>query len=280
MSRATDADALEQVELDLLLEGIYRRYGYDFRDYAMSSLRRRIRARVRAEGAGSIAGLEEKVLHDPSCLERLVHSLSINVSSMFRDPELYLTLRRQVIPVLRTYPFLRIWHAGCSTGEEVYSMAILLMEEGLYDRSRIYATDMNESVLQQAKAGIFPLKAMRTYTANYIKAGGQASFSEYYTAQYDNAIFRPDLKRNLVFAQHNLVSDGMFNEFHVIFCRNVLIYFNKELQARVHKLLLHSLAPLGYLCLGSKESLKFSAHEDAYVDVDPVERVYRKVRAH
>lgn len=274
----TSPDDLEQVEIDLLLEGVYRRYGYDFRDYALSSLRRRLRERVRAEGLTTISGLKERVLHDSHCLERLVQHLSVNVSAMFRDPGLYRALREKVIPVLRTYPFLRIWHAGCAGGEEVYSMAILLQEEGLYERSRLYATDMNVAVLRQARDGIYPLKLMKQYTSNYIMAGGTESFSKYYTAQYESALFRPELRKNIIFAEHNLVTDGPFNEFHLIVCRNVLIYFNQELQSRVHALLFESLVRFGFLCLGSKETLRHLPHAPAYREVDAEEKIYRKTR--
>ena len=276
MTQAATVGQLEEVEIELLLEGVYRHYGYDFRDYALSSLRRRIWQRVRAEQCKTISGLKEKVLHEPEAMERLLLGLSISVSAMFRDPGLYQAFRRKVVPHLRTYPFIRIWHAGCSTGEEVYSMAILLEEEGLYERCRIYATDMNETVLQKAREGIFPLAAMRQYTANYLQAGGKAAFSGYYTAAYDGAIFRPSLKRNVVFAQHNLASDGPFNEFQVVVCRNVMIYFNEKLQARVHRLFLESLARRGFLCLGAKESMKFSPHEGAYEEVDGREKIYRR----
>ena len=278
VSALARTDELEEMEIALLLEGVYRLYGYDFRNYAASSLKRRIRERVRAEGLATISGLKERVLHDPACMDRLVASLSINVSSMFRDPGLYLALREKVVPRLRTYHFIRVWHAGCSTGEEVYSMAILLHEEGLYQRSRLYATDMNGSVIRKARDGIFPLKHMKQYTADYLKAGGKTSFSEYYTAQYDSAIFRPSLKDNLIFAEHNLATDAAFNEFHVIMCRNVMIYFNKALQARVHRLFLDSLIRFGFLCLGSKESLMHSAHQEHYVEVDAVEKIYRRIR--
>ncbi len=276
MSQAPAVEQLEEVEIELLLEGIYRHYGYDFRDYALSSLRRRIWQRVRAEHCTTISGLKEKILHEPDAMERLLLGLSISVSAMFRDPDMYVAFRRKVVPMLRTYPFIRIWHAGCSTGEEVYSMAILLEEEGLYERSRIYATDMNETVLQKAHDGIYPLAAMRQYTANYIHAGGKAAFSDYYTAAYDGAIVRPTLRRNVVFAQHNLASDGPFNEFQVIVCRNVMIYFNPTLQARVHALFLESLSRRGFLCLGAKETLKFSPYESAYEEVDHREKIYRR----
>jgi len=272
----THPEDLEDVEIELLLEGVYRRYGYDFRDYALSSLRRRIRERVREERLTTVSGLKERVLHDPEAMERLAHGLSINVSTMFRDPDLYRVFRSKVVPILRTYPFIRIWHAGCSTGEEVYSMAILLHEEGLYERARLYATDINETVLHKAKSGIFPLKAMKQYTADYQQAGGKAAFSEYYTAEYESAIFRPSLRDNIVFAQHNLATDGAFNEFHAILCRNVMIYFNKPLQARVHTLFLNSLVQFGFLCLGAKETLTYTPAEAAYDEVDGAQKIYRR----
>jgi chemotaxis protein methyltransferase CheR len=196
---------------------------------------------------------------------------------MFRDPGFYKAFRETCVPMLRTYPFIRIWHAGCSTGEEVFSMAILLEEEGLYDRALLYATDINDVVLQRARQGIFPLERMQEYTENYLKAGGKRSFSEYYTAKYDGAIFAPSLTRNIVFSQHNLVTDRSFSEFHVIFCRNVLIYFDRELQNRVHSLFYDSLVMFGVLALGSKESLKFSQYEGCYEKLSPTEKLYRKV---
>src|SRR3954464_14751392 len=270
--------ALEEVEVQLLTEGIYRHYGFDFRDYSLPSLRRRIWKRVYAEGLGTISGLQEKVLHDGQCMERLVLDLSINTTAMFRDPTFYAAFREKVVPMLRTYPFARIWHAGCSTGEEVYSMAILLREEGLYERARIYATDINEVVLQRAKAGIFPLERMQEYTDNYIRAGGKKSFSEYYTAKYGGALFDQTLTKNVVFSQHNLVTDGSFSEFNVILCRNVLIYFDKTLQSKVHGLFYDSLATFGVLVLGSKETLRFMAHEDCYQQIAPPEKIFRKVK--
>jgi chemotaxis protein methyltransferase CheR len=276
-SGAGRAAPLEDVEIALLLEGIYRHYGHDFRDYAMSSLRRRLRFLMLSEGARTISGLKERVLHDPAAMDRLLLGLSINVSAMFRDPSFYLALRTRVVPILRTYPFVRIWHAGCATGEEVFSTAILLQEAGIYDRCRVYATDFNEAVLRQAREGIFPLKHMKSYTENYIRAGGARSFSEYYTARYDSAILRPDLKKNVVFAQHNLALDTSFNEFHLIMCRNVMIYFNKALQGRVLDLFRASLVRQGFLCLGSKETLKGTAQEDAFSEFDAAERIYRAV---
>lgn len=272
-----DPNELEDLEIYLLLEGIYRYYGFDFRDYAMASLKRRIWNAIRAENLSSVSALQDKVLHDIECMERFLLGLSVNVTAMFRDPSFYIAFREQAIPLLKTYPFIRIWHAGCSTGEEVYSMAILLFEEGLYDRCRIYATDMNELVLRKAKDGIFPLNSMRDYTQLYLQAGGKKSFSEYYTAAYDGAIFRSFLKENIVFSTHNLVTDASFNEFNVILCRNVLIYFNKLLQERVHKLFYESLKISGVLGLGRHELLKSTPYEHCYKELNQQERLYWRV---
>jgi len=269
---------LEQIEIELLLEGIYQQYGFDFRSYAYASIRRRLWKRIEAEGLSTISGLQDQVLHNPSMMEKLLLDLSINVTSMFRDPSFYRVFREQVVPTLRTYPFIRIWHAGCATGEEVYSMAILLEEEGLYERSRIYATDINEVVLQKAKSGIFPLDRMQEYTENYIATGGKRAFSDYYTARYGGALFSPGLTKNVVFSQHNLVTDRSFSEFNVILCRNVLIYFDKTLQSRVLTLFYDSLAMFGVLALGSKESLRFSPYEECYEQINGPEKIYRKVR--
>jgi chemotaxis protein methyltransferase CheR len=268
---------LEQLEVELLLEAVYRRYGFDFRQYAQASLKRRLWRRASAEGASSISELQARLLHDPPSMERLLLDLSINVTSMFRDPTFYLAFREKVVPMLRTYPFTRIWCAGCSTGEEVYSLAIVLEEEGLYDRTRIYATDINETVLATAKAGIFPLDKMQQYTQNYIRGGGRHDFSRYYVAAYEAAQFSSALTENVVFAQHNLAMDRAFNEFNVIVCRNVMIYFDKPLQDRVHELFYESLERFGVLALGHKESLAFTLLADRYEELDPAERVYRKV---
>lgn len=269
---------LEQIEIELLLSGIHRLYGYDFRNYALPSLRRRIWHHVHAEGLTSISALQDKVLHDRDCFERLVYNLSIPVTEMFRDPELFLTFRKKVVPLLRTYPYIRIWHAGCSTGEEVYSMAILLHEEGLYDKARIYATDMNSKSLQQAKEGVYDIKRMKQYTKNYLEAGGNRSFSEYYTAKYNSVIFHPFLKKNMIFAEHNLATDRSFNEFNVIFCRNVMIYFNDELRNHVHGLFHESLSHFGILVLGAKETIHFTDFSDSYEALDRVEKIYRKIK--
>ena len=270
-------DDLEEIELALLLEGVFRKYGFDFREYAAASLRRRVWRRVHAEGLTTISELQARLLHDPACMERLLLDLSINVTAMFRDPSFYSSFRSKVVPQLRTYPFTRIWVAGCSTGEEVYSLAILLREEGLYDRTRIYATDINESVLDSARTGVFPLEKMREYTQNYIKARGTQAFSEYYVAKYDGAQFQRSLIDNVVFAQHNLVSDRSFNEFNVIVCRNVMIYFDRVLQDRVHDHFYESRVTSGGLGLGHNESVRFSPHADQFEELDPVEKLYRKV---
>jgi chemotaxis protein methyltransferase CheR len=269
---------VEDLEVELLLEGVFRRYGFDFREYATSSIRRRILEFVRTEGLSSVSALQDRVLHDTDAMDRMLQALTVHVTSMFRDPNFYLAFREQVVPFLRTYPFTRIWHAGCATGEEVYSMAILLIEEGLYDRCRIYATDMNDGVLHKAREGIFPLSAMQEYTTNYLRAGGRRSFSEYYTSGYDHAIFRPALRERVVFAQHNLATDSSFNEFQVIICRNVMIYFDRQLQDRVYKLFSESLVRLGVLALGRRESLRFTAVEDQYDALDERERIFRKMR--
>jgi len=271
--------SVEAIELDLMLEGIYRHYGFDFRNYAMSSLRRRVWNFIREEHVGSISLLQDRILHNHAWFERFLYALSVNVSAMFRDPHFYRVFRQEVVPLLKTYPFIRIWLAGVSMGEEVYSLAILLLEEGIYDRCRIYATDINDAVLKKAKEGIYPMDQMQmqTYTNNYIKAGGTRSFSDYYTAAYDRVILKSSLRDNVVFAQHNLATDASFNEFHVILCRNVMIYFNSELQAHVHDLLHGSLVMFGILGIGAKETLKFTPHGHAYEEIDNTARLYRRI---
>ena len=272
-----ETDQVEALELELLLEAVFRLYGYDFRDYARTSMRRRVANIMRQEGVESISALQDRVLHDRACWERFLNGLSVNVSAMFRDPGFFLAFRQHAVPLLRTYPFIRIWQAGCSLGEEAFSLAILLEEEGLYDRTLIYATDINDATLRQARDGIYPAELMQKYTQNYLHSGGQRSFSEYYTARYELAMLRPALQRNIVFSQHNLVSDAPFNEFNVILCRNVMIYFNRTLQQRVHNLLYESLSMWGYLGLGRSESVRFSQHEHCYEPVSERERLYRKI---
>ncbi len=269
-------NSLEDLELSLLLEGVFHRYGYDFRNYSRASLTRRVQARVQAEELSSISELQARVLHDSAAFERFFVGLTVHVTAMFRDPGYYAAFRQKVVPWLRTLPFLRVWVAGCATGEELYSLAILLREEGLIERSRIYATDLSEAVLTRAKAGVFPLALMQEYTANYQQAGGQGDFSAYYTANNDSAVLASALKQNVLFAPHNLVSDGSFNEFHFISCRNVMIYFNHALQERVQRLLFESLAPQGFIAVGRNETMRFTPHETAYDELDAKERIYRK----
>jgi chemotaxis protein methyltransferase CheR len=270
-------DDVEELELELLLDGIHRRYGPDFRRYARASIRRRLWNMIRQENLGTISGLQEKVLHDPRAMQRLVRHLSVSVTTMFRDPPFFRSFRENVVPHLRSVPFVRIWAAGCSTGEEVYSLAILLHEAKLYERCRIYATDMNTEVVENARAGIFASKQMGEYAQNYAAAGGTAAFHEYYTAQYDDVIFKQWLRRNVVFAQHNLAVDGSFNEFNVVVCRNVMIYFDVELQARTHELVLQSLRRGGFFCLGRRESLRGCPAPEAYAAIDEKERIFRRV---
>jgi chemotaxis protein methyltransferase CheR len=257
---------LEQLELELLLEAVYRRYGLDFRQYAQASLKRRLYRRVHAEGLQTLSQLQARLLHEPPCMERLLLDLSF-----------YVAFREKVVPMLHTYPFTRIWCAGCSTGEEVYSLAILLHEEGLYEKTRIYATDINEHVLQTAREGVFPVDRMKLYTQNYIRSGGKGDFSEYYVAAYDSVRFARSLTANVVFAQHNLAMDRSFNEFNAIVCRNVMIYFDKTLQNHVHGLFYESLATFGILALGHKEAIGFTRFADRYEEIDSDERIYRKV---
>ena len=274
---ATARVEVEDVEIDLLLDGLYRFYGFDFRDYSRASIKRRILELMRAEKLDTVSAFQNRVLHDPACLDRLLLGLSVHATAMFRDPSFYLTFRRRVVPMLRTYPTVQVWIAGCSTGEEVYSLAILLQEERLYDKCRIYATDISQAVLRRARDGIFPLAAMRDYTTNYQQAGGANEFSDYYTAQYDSVIFSSALRNNVVFSEHNLATDGSFNEFQVILCRNVMIYFNKDLQARVHNLLYDSLSMFGVFGLGNKESLKFTPRAAFYEHLNECDKLYRKV---
>jgi len=270
-------EEVERIELDCLLEAVYRRYGWDFREYSPASLRRRVWRRIRDEGLHTVSALQERILRDPNVMERLLLDLSISVTAMFRDPSFYRAIRDQVVPLLRTYPFTRIWNAGCATGEEVYSLAIVLEEEGVYERSRIYATDLNAGVLERARQGVFPLGKMQEYTQNYIQSGGKRSFSDYYTSAYEAAAFDRSLARNVVYAQHNLASDESFNEFQLIVCRNVMIYFDRSLQSRVHELFYSSLARFGLLALGQRESIRFSPFEDRYEELNLRERLYRKV---
>jgi len=270
-------EVIEQIEADLLLESIYRYYGYDFRNYSRPFILRRLTHRVHKENLSSISALQERVLRDPLLLKKIFSDLSINVTEMFRDPEFYLDFRKKVVSDLKTYAHIKVWHAGCSTGEEVYSLAILLKEEGLLDKTRIYATDINKGVLEIAKQGIYSKKDMELYARNYRDAGGKEKLSDYYTSKYGSVLFDKSLSKNIVFADHNLVTDSVFAEVNLIFCRNVLIYFDKTLQNRVLHLFNNSLSKRGYLCLGTKESLRFTDLENSFVSIDKKLKIYKKL---
>jgi chemotaxis protein methyltransferase CheR len=271
-----DAQQLERLELELLLDAIFQRYGYDFRGYALASLRRRLWRRIDLEGLHSLSGLQERVLHDPACMQRLLADLSINVTAMFRDPTFHAALHEHVLPGLRTNPFNRVWVAGCSTGEEVLSLTISLHEAGMLDRTRIYATDMDADVLIQARSGTFAIDKLQDYTRNYLAAGGREAFSRYYSVDGDAVVFDPELLRDVVFAQHNLATDRSFNEFHLVVCRNVLIYFARDLQDRVLTLFDESLVRRGVLALGRKETLGGTAIEARYDEQVADEKIYRR----
>lgn len=267
---------IEGIEIDLLLEAIHRRYGLDFRGYARASVERRIYRMLEHSRVETISELIPRVLRDSDLFHELVQYFSITVSDMFRDPPVYRTIREKVFPYLRTYPFLKIWHAGCATGEEPYSMAIMLHEEKMYDRATLFATDYNENALRKAKEGIYDLKRARDFTSNYQAAGGKTSFADYYHARYGGMSLRSDLKRNITFANYNLVTDSAFGDMNLIMCRNVLIYFGHELQKRVLNLFLESLAHRGFLCLGTKESLRGSGVEKYFQCVDQQAMLYQK----
>ncbi|HQQ12228.1 MAG TPA: protein-glutamate O-methyltransferase CheR [Bacteroidales bacterium] len=267
---------LQDLEIDLFLEAIFRYYGYDFRNYNRAHVKRRIIHRQQTLGLSSVSELQHRVLHEKDFIEHILRDLSINVTEMYRDPAFYLAMRKEVFPLLRTWPYIKIWHAGCSTGEEVYSFAIMLKEEGLYDRCQIYATDFNPLVIETAKKGIYPISKIKDYTYNYQQAGGLQSFSDYYIAKYDSAILNQSLRQNIVFAEHNLVTDSIFAEVQLILCRNVLIYFNKELQNKVVRIFKDSLVKGGFLGLGSKENLMFTDVYEAFEVVDPKEKIYKK----
>ncbi len=276
---ATDetVDGLEQLEIALLLEALYRRYGYDLREYFYDSARRRILKRVNQEGFESIALLQHAMLRDEQLADRLLKDLSINVTEMFRDADFYRALRELVLPQLEDVDHLKIWHAGCATGEEVYSMAILLIEQGLYPRSRLYATDFNASVLEQAMEGVFPLGEMSRNISNYQAAGGHCAFSDYYHARYEHAVMDRSLKENIVFAEHDLALDDTFGEMDMILCRNVMIYFNQTLKDRVFALFASSLRTGGLLCLGTHESLQSSVLNDYFEPLSLENRIYRRI---
>lgn len=269
-------EEIEDIEIALLLDAIHRRYGYDFKNYAPASLKRRVRNFVSLSNYPTIGAMIPDLLHDAAFGAKLIYGLSVTVTEMFRDPEFFRILRQQVIPYLKTYPFVRIWHAGCATGEEVYSLAIVLKEEGFYDRTTIFATDFNDLALDKARQGIYPLENMKAYTANYQRAGGTGTFAQYYRTGYDAAILDAALKKNIAFANHNLVTDGVFSEVHLVLCRNVLIYFDKTLQDRVLRLFRDSLVHSGVLALGSKESIQFMQVADAFKALDGKWKIYQK----
>lgn len=266
-----------EIELRLLMEAIYLKYSYDFRNYTVASQKRRVLHALDQLGLPSISALQERVLREPALFGRLLQFLTIPVSEMFRDPSYFLALRQHVVPILHTYPSVKVWVAGCSTGEEVFSLAILLREEGLLARTQIYATDINPASLEKARQGIFPLAAIRGYTVNYQRAGGRGEFSDYYTAAYDAARFDPSLCADVIFADHSLATDSVFAETQLVSCRNVLIYFNRELQDRALGLFHESLSHRGFLGLGSKESIDFSGYATRFDTHARAERIYRKL---
>ncbi|HJT72595.1 MAG TPA: protein-glutamate O-methyltransferase CheR [Chitinophaga sp.] len=251
-------------------------YGYDFTGYAHASIRRRISRFMTYMQLATIFDLKYRLVNDEECFDRMVQYITVNVTEMFRDPHFYRTLREQVLPKLAAYPNIKIWHAGCSTGEEVFSMAILLEEAGLLNRSRIYATDLNPVNLEKASSGILPLNNMRDYTQNYIQSGGLNDFSNYYVARYDNVLIKKELRKHITFFQHNLVTDKVFNEFHLVCCRNVLIYFNRSLQNSVLKLFHDSLSSRGYLAMGIKETMKFADIHEQFETVHMQHKIYRR----
>ncbi|MFZ4855407.1 MAG: CheR family methyltransferase [Desulfuromonadaceae bacterium] len=270
------ADELIDLEIRLLMEGIFQVYGYDFREYADASLRRRMTQWLSGSVYETISRAQSDLLRDRALFDTLLREITVNVSEMFRDPAFFKAIREQVVPHLKTYPFVKIWHAGCATGEEAYSMAILLQEEGLNGRFRIYATDINEEVIHKAREGIYPLQNMQHFTKNYQHSGGTGSFSDYYTARYNHAILSPSLRENIVFAAHNLAVDTNFGEMNLILCRNVMIYFKQPLKERVLGLFDTSLNPGGFLCLGTKESLDHHLISDRYEVMAPRMQIYRK----
>lgn len=267
------------IELRLLLDAIYLKYYYDFRGYAGASLKRRLRAAMTRFNCQTLTQLQERVLHDPASFPLLLDYLTVQVSEMFRDPSYFRALREQVVPLLRTYPSLKLWVAGCSTGEEVYSLAILLREEGLLERTLIYATDINTEALKKAEAGVYDVERVAGFTENHRRSGGKSSLSDYYTAAYGHAMFDKSLRKHIVFSDHSLATDSVFAEVQLVSCRNVLIYFNRELQDRTLRLFADSLCRKGFLGLGSKESLRFSASASAFTELSREERIFQKKEA-
>ncbi|WP_081853874.1 CheR family methyltransferase [Candidatus Magnetobacterium casense] len=271
-----DTHENEDIEVRVLLEAIYLKYGYDFRNYSKASLKRRIAQRLTLSNLDNVSEMIHRILYDRAFFDAFLNELSIKVTEMFRDPSFFLTMRKQVIPLLQQLPFIKLWVAGCSTGEEVYSLAILLTEEKLYDKTRIYATDFSEAALNKAREGIYKTSDMKKYTSNYQQSGGVESFADYFLAKYDSAIMNQSLRKNVTFSRHNLVTDGVFGEMNLIVCRNVLIYFNRDLQDNVFRLFADSLCDGGFLALGSKETIRLSKYSGYFDDVSKEERIYSK----
>ena len=276
VSAAITAGREFDVEFRLLIDAIYHIYHYDFRGYAPASLRRRLRAAMSRFNCRTLSQLQDKIVHDSTAFPTLLDFLTVQVSEMFRDPAFFLSLREQVVPLLRTYPFLKVWVAGCSAGEEAYSLAILLQEEGLLSKTIIYATDINTGTLQKAAAGVYDVERIAGFTANHRKSGARASLSDYYTAAYGRAVFNKSLKDHIVFSDHSLATDSVFAEVQLVSCRNVLIYFNRVLQDRAIGLFREALCRQGFIGIGAKESLRFSSHSDAFLDFVPDERIFQK----
>jgi chemotaxis protein methyltransferase CheR len=269
---------IEEIEIRLLLEGVALRYGYDFREYAAASLRRSLTLGMAGEGVATISAYQERLLHDASAMKRFLSAVGVTVTGMFREADTVRCIRQEVVPVLRTYPSVRAWIAGCATGEEVYSLAIVLEEEGVYDRCRLYATDLNDDALNVARAGVYPLERMTSYESDYLRAGGCGALSDFYSVSGNQARMQRTLQRNISWAQHNLVTDASFNDFQLIVCTNVLIYFRPTLQQRAHRLFYESLVQLGYLALGHRESLTFNPESSRYEAVGEGLSLFRKVR--
>ncbi len=267
---------IEKIELKLLLDAIYGRFGYDYRDYSLAHIKRRIRKRIEEGEFRNITHYIEHILHSEGSLESIIEDFSIHTTDMFRFPEFYKALREKVCPYLRTFPSVKIWIAGCSTGEEIYSIAILLKEENLLNKAKIYATDINPKVLETASKGIYDIKHVKNWTRNYQLAGGLISFSDYYIAKFNQVKFEQDLIKNVTFHSHNLVQDGSIGEFNLVICRNVMIYFNKILQDRVVNLFYSSLSHGGILGIGSKETIKFSDKENHFSVLDKTGKIYTK----
>ncbi|WP_159981954.1 MULTISPECIES: protein-glutamate O-methyltransferase CheR [unclassified Novosphingobium] len=272
-------EKIEDIEIRLLLEALYRRYHYDFRNYAQASIKRRLRQARERQGVATYSALQDKLLHDPAAAARVLRFLTVQVSDFFRDPSYFKAIREKVVPHLKTYPSLKVWIAGCSAGEELHSLAILFREEGLEERTLFYATDINQDALEAASRGIYPLDRMKAFTENYRLSGGRASLSDYYSTGYGGAVFDKSLRERVLFSDHSLVTDAVFSEMQLISCRNVMIYFDRQLQDRAVGLFRDSLGRGGFLGLGSKETLRFSEHVDAFSEFVREEKIYQRRKA-